>query len=147
VDSLVSLVDCRSNYTNILSIYNGIDQYLIEADKQFCSTACPCKVTTSKYATNTTWVPYFLNWVQDPLNGATNFVACSEDSKAAAYNAAIKIDPRLDNDQTFNATGFAKAFSWIETTFSCTGWCTKQYTDSKGQTIPLFKYLYSDINL
>jgi len=147
VSSVTSLVDCRTNFTNILSIYNGVDQYLIEADKQLCSSGCPCNLNSNKYSTNTTWLPYLSNWVQDPLNGKTNFTGCSEASKSIAYNAAIKIDPRLDVDQTFNAIGFSKAFAWIETTFNCTGWCSKSYVDSSGRTIPLFKYLYSDINL
>jgi hypothetical protein len=113
-----------------------------------CSTNCPCAGTnfTGFAAKNPT---YTSNWVIDPL-GAQNFTMCSNSSKVTAYNAAIKIDGRLDTDQTFNAAGFATSFAYIEQAFKCTGWCSKQYiltTAGVNRTIPMLKYLYSNINL
>ena len=137
------MIDCRSPYTNILSIWNGVDAYVVEADKNLCSSNCPCALTATTFPTT-----YTAKWIITPAPvGVTNFTACSDSTKMIAYNAAIKIDPRLDTDQSFNAAGFAKAFAYIEKTWECTGWCTTSYTDSLNLPTVLSKYIYNDINL
>ena len=143
------MIDCRATSTSILSIWNGVDAYLIEADKAYCSTSCPCNADLTKFATGS-YTPYTLLWTIDKTaNGARNFTYCSDAVKRTAYDAAILVDPSLDVDQTFNAAGFSKAFAWVESNWKCTGWCSKSYTKTiagVSTTIPFGKYIYSDID-
>lgn len=126
-----------------------MDEYLIQADKTLCHTGCPCglEITNSTVLTSyKDYTPYMTDYIIYP-GEATTFEKCPNASKFIAYEEAIKKDPKLDAEQTFNAVGFSKAFAWVESTFKCTGWCKTEYTASNGVTkIPLFKYLYNDIN-
>ncbi len=145
------MADCNTKYTSILSIWQGIDAYLVEADKILCSKSCPCIADKTLFASYSAYTTIINGWTID-LNvktGATDFSKCSDVAKSAAYDSAIKIDPRLDVDQSFNAAGFSKAFAFMEKTFECSGWCTKSYTVTSGTTtttVPIFKYLYYGVN-
>jgi hypothetical protein len=149
------MVDCRATSTSILALWNGVDAYIIEADKRYCTAECPCNITPKTPSTfDQVLYPTSKNWVNDPLLGVTNFTSCSDSVKLAAYNAAIKVDPTLDSDNSFNAAGFAKSFAYIEKTWNCTGWCSKTYPVITGTgvtavttTVPIFRFLYNDINL
>jgi len=146
VSSASEYVSCKSNYTALLSIWNGIDTYLIEADKSLCSSNCPCGLTnTTAYATYAAYTSTY-----SVQTGQTvNFTNCPAAAVTAAYDNAVKNNKEFDTTQTFSASGFAKAYAYVESFWSCTGFCVKEYEKVSGSGVktPIFRYLFNDINL
>jgi hypothetical protein len=151
------LVDCNAQASStssfsIANIWKGIDSFIVESDKLFCTSGCPCNLSnTTDFIKN--YPLLYAGYKIDTINGVKNFTTCPEGATMKAYENAVASDPTLDYNQTFTAPGFGKMFAWIENTFQCTGWCAKEYpvtTSVNGvsvtTTVPLVKYLYSDIN-
>jgi hypothetical protein len=143
VAKLDDLIGCNTNYTGILSAWNHIDKYLITADDNFCSSACPCSITNiTGFTNNMSILTNYTLW--DKTGTATAFQNCSstvKETATAAYNEAA-------NDTTsFNDTSFMKYFGTIEEKFNCSGFCTTSYQTNGGLTTKtMYKYLFTDIN-
>ncbi len=139
---LSSLVGCNTAYSGILSVWNSVDNYLVQVDQQFCSPNCPCAFTnTTGYTSNSTIAPYYNQWTQSP-NGATSFSNCS----STVQNTAMTQYSAQSNSTTINSTLFASSFGNIETFFKCAGLCTTSYTTPNGTNMVMYKYMFSNIN-
>lgn len=142
-------VSCNGQFNGILSVWQGVDTYLQQANNALCSEECPCALTNQTgYVTNSTILPMYksMNRTDNP-NGAISFSNCSDSVRYRALNRAKELDPLLEAEGEFDPLNFAQYMATVENYFSCAGWCNTTYFDTNtNQTTQMFKYLFTDIN-
>jgi hypothetical protein len=131
-----------------MDIWRGMDTYLINADRNLCSAACPCYINNpGVFTQNSTVAPFYNNWATTNNNlGATRFQDCPLSVKLATYNAALA-DPAFNPTGNFVAERFWNYMAKTEDRFTCTGYCVNNYVNPiNNQRQFMFKYLFSNIN-
>ena len=110
-----------------------IDNFMIEADKRFCSNDCPCNININQIS------EIVLNMKKNISDkGAVNFQECNLQTR----EIAIKIS--LVNGEEINK--FYKEMEWLENKLNCCGYCIKNYIDSNGMRHTISNYMFSNIN-
>jgi hypothetical protein len=141
---------CTAKINGLMDVWNGIDSYLLNADRAFCSTECPCFISnTIPFEYNSTVSSDFLSWTRTQTieDGAINFQACPANVKRNAYIQAKQLYPLFDPDQQFNDEKFFDYMGRFENHFKCTGFCTNKYKiQESGQEFTMYKYLFTNIN-
>jgi hypothetical protein len=133
-----------------MEVWQGLDGYLLNADRALCSAECPCYITnTIPFQYNETVQPIYSQWVTTPQDlGAVNFQGCPTAVKRTVYNQAVQSSELFDPEpKQFNEQKFWDYMSRFEDQFSCTGFCFNTYIDkNSGKESKMFKYLFTDIN-
>lgn len=140
---------CNGKFDGVLGIWQGIDGYLQQVDMALCSPVCPCLfVNTTGFVNNETVAPYYNNWSKAAVApGNVAFQNCSAQVQNAVYTNAARSDALFDPDKTFNAPAFMDYMGRVENEFRCSGWCNVTYYNPSLQTtVPMFKYLFTDVN-
>lgn len=148
---IVTLVDCKQSQ-GILQLWEGVDSYMIEADKALCSPDCPCYFSDSeKFKLDEVNISLYKKWTKSTskINGYRNISSCPQNIKNKVLSNAQKLDSKFNTDTKsgFNETLFYQSFAMFENYFNCSGWCTTEYADSdltKPKTVML-KYLFTDV--
>jgi hypothetical protein len=110
----------------------AVDNYITKVDQLFCSAECPCGYTGQNNVPNRTLIT--------TTSGPTSFKNCPQN----VINNAENYSKNMGFTEPFDQLGVT--LNWLETSFSCTGFCTTNYTDSTGLTVSLDRYLFSNIN-
>ena len=143
--SILKNYPCNKTVYSTNYSHDTIDGYLIEVDKILCSNYCPCKIDKT---TNLSNLPISFNYSN---NGSVNFQNCSDYAKGLAFANSNVTETILNfgssnSNLTFNFDLFSSTWALIESKFECSGFCTVNYTDAKGNIISMNKYLFTDIN-
>jgi len=141
---------CNAKINGLMEVWQGLDNYLLNADRAFCSQECPCFIgNTVPFEFNTTVAPSFQKWVRTNQNGggAINFQGCPGNVRQNVYNEAVGSNPLFDPNKQFNDQRFFDYMSRFENQFKCTGFCFNRYKNpSTNEDQTLWKYMFSDIN-
>lgn len=149
VNYINTYLSCNTGYTGILSLWNGVDAYLQEANNALCSKDCPCYFTNiTGFISNSTVEPYYKNWTKTQDSQASiAFPNCSEAIRSNALEKTKATDTGIEDMKTFDPVNFAGYMGFVENFFDCSGWCNTTYYDSVNEKQEAFyKYLFSDIN-
>lgn len=166
---------CQTKFKRIFKIWNYIDRYMFEVDKRFCSNLFACELTpyTIQLFKKD---PIVGTLFQDLYKEGTDYTFIkledlnnkdSEDRKVkwedvqTNGNAQTDLPDLMKDIDNFKYKKFNQFWRYIEDKFDCSGFCSTVYqaeesshrkwnTTSSLKTaprqVPIFKYLFSDVN-
>jgi hypothetical protein len=140
---------CNGRFTGVMETWRGIDSYLQRVDQALCSTGCPCYITNiTEFVNNATIAPFYSQWVKRNVPpGVTSFTNCSSLIQNNALQNARASDGYFDPAGDFKSDRFFDYMGNVETDFECAGWCNVTYQNTQtGNTMVMFKYMFTDIN-
>jgi hypothetical protein len=141
---------CNGRFNGVMETWRGIDSYLQRVDQSLCSNTCPCYFTNiTDFVNNSTLAPYYGQWVKSitPAGGVVSFLNCSQAVQNNAIANARASDVYFDPAGDFKADRFYNYMGNVEIDFECSGWCNVTYQNTQtGNTMVMFKYMFSDIN-
>lgn len=144
-----ALFGCNAPINGIMSIWRGMDNYLVNVDQNLCSPACPCFISnTGAFTTNQFAAPFFNQFTRstnpaDPIN----FQGCSNTVHVNVYNAARLANGDFDPNNDFNQENFWAYMARVENRFQCSGFCQNNYFNTvTNSQFFITKFLFTDIN-
>ena len=169
-------VGCQTEFKGILKYWDDIDIYLQKIDQLFCNdnddNGCQCVINeyTDKIFKDDPIIGFlYTNLYQNTKKivikkiGAVDYdndaISWRKCSQKAIKNSNSALDREMRNIDGFEPKIFNRFWEHIENKFDCTGFCSTVYQYT-GQTssnndalfkqaplqMPMFKYLFSDIN-
>lgn len=167
---------CQTKFKRIFKVWNDIDQYMFEVDKRFCSKDYKCDLTpyTVKLFENdpivgTLFHNLYENNTDYSLKSLNEYNNIDDEDKNVKWedvqkngDATTKL-PGLIKVKSFKYKKFNQFWRYIENKFDCSGFCSTVYQfdesaekfrewpserelASAPRQIPIFKYLFSDVN-
>ncbi len=142
---------CDARITGILSVWRGMDDYLVSVDRALCSQECPCRLDNpDEFRNNPNTVNAYNTWSILAENyAATAFQNCSSSVQANTLSRVLNTANTSGRyfPDSFDPSAFALYMQKIEREFMCTGWCKIiYYVPPTNTQITFSKYLFSDIN-
>jgi hypothetical protein len=157
---------CFGQSNKLLESFQGIDNYLINVDKELCSINCPCYFSNPvAYSANITVAPYYTQWtktfnqntginvnVNTNINTgvvgsgyATKFQECNTNVQSQVYTnykAASQNTKYTIKDTKL----FMDYYGRIEKQWKCSGFCTTMYYNPSTMTnMVMWKYAFYGI--
>jgi hypothetical protein len=133
----------------MMESWKGIDTYLQQVDRLFCSYKCPCYIKYNDvFLTNPRTAFISTKWVR-VYNGTgpINFQSCPVSVQDEALISAKYLNQDFDTYDNFNQLDFFQYMNKLELSKNCSGWCNITYYNNATFTNTLMtKYLFSDVN-
>lgn len=138
---------CNAKLDGILEVWKGIDYYIIQADRLLCSPLCPCNIKDGiAYSQSEIFKHYYDSWTKsNEIYDAVNFQGCHNNVKNLAYEETIKLNPKFNEKNDFDANRLFDFMARVENEFNCAGWCQQSYIMDGSEKL-ISKYLFTDIN-
>jgi hypothetical protein len=141
---------CNGKFTGVMETWRGIDSYLQRVDQSLCSNFCPCYISNiTDFVNNATIAPFYSQWTKSPSPalGVVSFPNCSQAVQNNVLANARASDSYFDPSGDFKQDRFYDYMANVETDFECSGWCNVTYQNTQtGNTMVMFKYMFTDIN-
>ena len=125
-------IQLNNSINNPINYTFVVDYYVTKADQLYCSADCPCGYTGKDSFQNRTLIT--------SNSGPLSFRNCPQ----KAINNVEIYSQNYGFSDSFE--DLSKTLNWLETKFSCAGFCVTNYTDNSGMNFRIEKYLFSDIN-
>ena len=158
---------CQTQFKRIFKIWNYIDKYMFEVDKKFCSKDFKCELTPYTlqiFSKDPIIGPLFTGVYDESCYQKVIFedLEKKEDEDRAIRwqkyqgNSGAEID--MNEIENFKYKRFNQFWKYIEEKFECSGFCSTVYnidgnaprgkplSENIPHQVPIFKYLFSDVN-
>jgi len=131
-----------------------VDTYMGYVDQNFCSLGCPCDISNSTWISfNSVPLSIRSTWITPGYSNQNySFANCPEPIRNSTFytsNATdygLSFDSNHNNATLFDETTFFNTWNYLETTYSCSGFCNMTYINSIGVNMTIYKYLFSNVN-